>query len=229
MDNVANIVETLPPGMLDRTPTVKPFKTTISDPETAAALNNYQLAGKVMNNLKDRTSIDPALLSSARKAASGPTAKHAFPLAALYNVQLLLQTHPDPRYRSQINPALTLDQNIRSEEDRAWMTFTLRSAGSMTKGQAQEAIKTLTEGFQYFSSGSEVWPEAVSLTGTLKGWPEAKLLAQRCEKEQPVVAKACALAALSPAETDAANREAQAKADLAAKQVGNSMMRKIGF
>lgn len=229
MDNVANTVETLPPEMLDRTPTLKPFKAAISHAETATALNNYQLAGKVMNDLQDRTSISPALLSSARKAASGPTAKHAFPLAALYNVQLALQAHPDPRYRSQVDPALTLDQNIRSEEDRAWTTFTLRAAGSMSKGKSQEALKTLTEGFQYFSAGSEVWPEAVTLTGQLKGWPEAKLLAKRCEKEQPVVAKACTQAALSPVEADAANREAQAKADLAAKQVGHSMMRKIGF
>ena len=200
MDTLAKSVDALPPTREDPAGRVAPWKQMQSDPQTATILNNYRLATQALANLEDPKA--PAL---AQQAASGPTARHALPLLALYKSRLA-----QPARAAAVNakdPGAVLDANLTSDADRSWAVYLERAMQLQSSRQYPAARRVMDTGFAYFDTARDAWPEAIRFTGQTQGWPQAKTLAASCAKRFAGMAAACNEAASSPAEQTAANAD----------------------
>lgn len=215
LDAVARAAESLPDDIANREATTDPLVRAQKDKRTAALFKNYQLAAQVM--------VDPAApeaLKLARQAASGPSARHALPLLALYRAQ---QAQPATgKRRKDDTVANLLDTNLKSEQDRAWVVYMERSTQLEASGQRKAATRLMDEGLAYFDQASDVWPQAIEFYGQTAGWDQAKKMAQSCNGRFKSMAAACTSAAATPQERAEQARKSEEKSE----QLVNKLFKK---
>lgn len=205
IDALARAVEAAPTAQGDADPIVAPLVAARKEKRTAAILANYELAFRALG-----APGDPASLAAAKRATSEPTAAHAVPLFALYTV---LGQQPVVQNRRVTDPGQVLEANFRSEQDRAWKLYTVRSAGLRATNGTPAAKKVIESGLAFFGKAEDAWPDAIRFYGETQGWDEAKRRAAECGKQFRRAAARCTAAAASPAEQAEADRKAKAKTD----------------
>jgi Zn-dependent protease with chaperone function len=211
IDALSLAVTPFPDLLVNQEPATKPLQKVLQDRRTAAILNNYAIAFKVINAPKEPKSLDLA-----RKAATGPTASHAVPLFALYTV---LNEQRASAGRQKSDPGQVLEGNFLSEPDRAWITYQERSKRLQDGRQIAAARKVMDQGLGYFQNAEEAWPDAIRFYGEVQGWEEAKRMATSCGKNFRRMSARCTQAAASPAEQKEAERKNKEKADQLAKKL----------
>lgn len=204
-DALAHAIEATPAIQSDADPVVAPLLAARKASPTAAILAHYELAFQALG-----APGDPASLAAARRAATAPTATHAVPLFALYTV---LGQQPGASNRHAADPGQILEENFRSEPDRAWKLYTVRGMELKTAGSAPAAKKVIESGLAYFGKAEDAWPDAIRFYGETQGWDDAKRRAADCGKQFPRASARCHAAAASPAEQAEADRKTQAKAE----------------
>lgn len=207
LDAQAIAAEALPEAFAERTPTGAPLHKALRDKQTAGTLKSYQLAAQALTDLDN-----PKSLEMARQAASGPGARHALPLLALYKAQLA-QKALAPKRKVPADPGTILDANLNSPADRAWLVFVERSAQLEVRGQRAAAARLMEQGIGHFGHAGQAWPQAIQFLGQTRGWDEAKRMAGECSKRFRNMGEACALAAASPAEQAERDRKSKEKTD----------------
>lgn len=205
IDALARAVDASPAAHVDADPVVAPLLAARSDKRTAAILANYELAFRALG-----APGDPASLAAARRATTGPTASHAVPLFALYTV---LGQQPGAPNRRAADPGSILDANFRSEPDRAWKLYAVRSAALKASSNVSTANKVMESGMAYFGKAEDAWPDAIRFYGETQGWDEAKRRAADCGSLFRNAAARCNAAAVSPGEQAEADRKAKVKAE----------------
>lgn len=205
IDTLARAVDASSAAPDDAEPVVAPLAAARKEQRTVTILANYDLAFRALS-----APGDPASLSAAKRAATGPTAMHAVPLFALYTVT---GQQPGPQNRRGADPGQILEANFRSEQDRSWKLYMVRSASLKTASGMPAAKKVLESGLVYFGKAEDAWPDAIRFYGETQGWDEAKRRAADCGKQFRHAAARCTAAAVSPSEQAEADRKAKAKAE----------------
>ena len=205
IDTLARAVDAAPGAITDGDPVVAPLQAARKDKRTAAILANYELAFRALG-----APADPASLAAAKRATAEPTAAQAVPLFALYTV---LEQQPGARNPRSPDPGLVLDANFRSEPDRAWKLYVIRSAGLRKSSGPAAAKKVIESGMAYFGNAESAWPDTIQFYGETAGWDEAKRRAAACGKLFRHAAARCTAAAVSPAEQAEADRKLKVKGD----------------
>nr|WP_246165186.1 M48 family metalloprotease [Pigmentiphaga aceris] len=207
MDALAATAESVPPGQISETATVAPWLAAQRSRDTAKTLAHYQLAAKALEDPKA-----PDAMTYAREAASGTTATHAYPLVALYKVQAAQAASSNNR-RLPADPGTTLDANLASTADRAWLSVVERSSQLNSAGKSKQAQQVMDQGFAYFGDAANAWPDAIAFYAPLRGWDEAKRMAQTCSQRFSNMANACRDAAASPADKARSEQLTKQKVD----------------
>ncbi len=203
-DILARLVDATPELQADRAAVTAPLKAMLSDRRTAQILKNYALAYQALN-----APDSPQALTWAKQASAAPTNTHLVPLLALYTVASSQSTPVRglPRDLTQL-----FEDNIKSENDRAWLAYTERSTRLKQRGQRVDATRVLELGLAHFAQAEDVLPFAVSYYGETEGWTKAKEKAQECARRFPGMARRCEGAAQSPSEMAAVKKQEEQRA-----------------
>lgn len=193
LDALTPEVSTLIAGKPRPSPTVKPWTTVKEASRTASILKNYQLATDAQEALQ-RQDI-PGARRLAISSASGATALHALP-----TLQLGWAEAATSQGNANARTLAVLDRNLRSEPDRAWHVYVLRSNALLGAGQTKQARGLMAEGFDYFNDSPYAWPDQITFVAKVDGWDSAKKLAGQCAQKFPSQEAACRTAAQSPSD-----------------------------
>jgi predicted Zn-dependent protease len=200
LDTLAQAADALPSEVANRTPTEKALQQALKNKRTAAIIKNYSYAAQALQDVSAANA-----LSLAQKSTSGITEKHAFPVVALNDA---LEARGKNR-----EAANALSANLASPNDAAWIVYVKRSEQLLQSGNASAANKVFQQGFAQYQKASAIWPQSVKFTGRIRGWSEAKKLAEICASRFSVMAGQCRDAAASPAEIAERERLSKAKTD----------------
>ena len=215
MDAVAIAADDVPPKLLGKKPVVKPFNAIRSSGTVASMLKSFSFA---MKGLENPNAVDA--YDNAKKSAVGSNNRFAYSAIAVFKTQLASALNGN--VGSSVGLGRSLDANINSEQDRAWKVYVTKAEFLARLGQVPAAKNTMDQGFAYFSSAGEAWPEAILFYGHYESWDKAKKMAATCSKEFPALAKACKTAAITPAEKAEMDRRAQENAN----RLVNKLMKK---
>lgn len=207
LDAMAVAADSLPPSVSTRKPIKKPLEQVINQPRTNQIIKNFNLATKALQDLQSSDS-----LKLAKQSATGPTGKFAYNLMALNNAMSATQKSGQ-NFKGLATNGSVLDSNLASEPDRAWIAYKTRVNQLADNGQSVAATNLMNQGFSYFQSAKDAWPDAIEYYGNHVSWEKAKELSAECSKRFPSVAKSCQLAAQTPTEKAEADRIAKQKAD----------------
>ena len=202
MDAVAIAADDVPPKILAKKPVVKPFNAVRNSGSVASMLKSFGYAMKGLENPNAADAYD-----NAKKSAAGVNSRYAYSALAVFKTQLASALNGNAG--SSIGLGRSLDTNINSEQDRAWKVYVTKADFLARMGQVPAAKNTMDQGFAYFNSAGEAWPEAILFYGQYESWDKAKKMAATCAKEFPGLAKACKTAAITPAEKAEMDRRAQ--------------------
>lgn len=208
IERQAVAAESLSPELASRDPVFGPLDAARQRPNTATALQNYQLASEVMQDI-----TSPTALKKAQKAASGPTATHAMPLSALFKAQRASAVSLVRSPQQRIEPGNVHNRNFNSPPDRAWRAYVEHALYLQSRGDVAAANKTIDSGMSHFRNAPEAWPQAIQFYGQTKGWQVAKNMANECGKIYKAMADSCSAASVSPAEKAEADRVSKEKAN----------------
>lgn len=216
MDALAKIVESRSEFLIDREPRLAELKKLRSSRTFTTITTNYKYAFEAMGSLGSQKALQLAL-----NASKGPTSTHAYPAIALYRARVALLAQgarvggPIPR-----DPGVSLDGNISSEHDRAWIAVVERANQRIGQGDQRGAERLLTSAWEPFKSSYETWPDFIRYAGQLKGWGQAKTLAETCVNNLPKnYHKACTMAALAPAEQAEIQRQTEKNTEALTKKL----------
>lgn len=218
IDNLAQIVDKNPSLFADQAPVVAPLKRLRQKPEFVEITKNYGDAFEAMRDVGSAKAA--ALVKSARK---GRTRTHAYPVMAAYQVERYRITHGIVDSPAGATASGILLDNLGSAQNSAWRLVVTRVDDLKTLGQRDKAIAELDAAWATYAKGPYAWPDYISRIGELKGWDKAKALASACSSTFSFEAKACAEAALTPAER--AEREQRSKQQ--GEQLANKMAGKL--
>ena len=215
MDAVAIAADDVPPKLLGKKPVVKPFNSVRNSGAVSSMLKSF---GFAMKGLENPNAIDA--YDNAKKSAGGANAKYAYSAIAVFKTQLASILNGNAANANGLGRGL--DLNINSEPDRAWKVYVTKADFFARMGQVPAAKTVMDQGFSYFNSAGEAWPEAILFYGQYESWDKAKKMAATCAKEFPGLAKACKTAAITPAEKAEMDRRAQENAN----RLVNKLMKK---
>ncbi|MBV6273851.1 M48 family metalloprotease [Alcaligenaceae bacterium CGII-47] len=215
LDRLTMAIDELPLEDLQFDATTKPWRQARAQRRTAATLRNYQMAVQAVTQLDH-----PKAYTWARQSAAGVTATHAFPLDVLVKAQMA-RGAAQSRAMNPATASAVLDRNIAAPSDRAWISYATRSQALLRAGQTARAQAIINQGFNYFNDAPEVWPATIAMMAATQGVDEAKRLAQTCAQRFPNIGGACQMAARSPAEKAAADRQAEQKAEALLNRIMN--------
>lgn len=210
-DALAELTDQAPELLTEREPVTAPLRAVLTEARTAQVLSHYELAFKALES-----PASPEAFGWARQAASGWTEAHAVPVFALYRVA---KAQPAAARSLARDAGELLEANIESESDRAWITYTERSARLKDGGRRDAAKRVVERGLAHFGQAEEAMPFAVRFHGETEGWEKAKTMAQACSERFPRAAARCSGAARSPSEVADLQRKEQQKADQLVKKV----------
>ena len=213
IERQASATENISDAVLSKDPVVASLIEARKRPSTAKALQNYQWASKVFQDVSNKDAVEMA-----RKAASGPTANHAMPLIALYLAQGAVDKNPSHRSKQRVDQGKVLELNFNSPADRAWKAYVVRAQQFQASGDITSATKTIDAGLSVFRKAPEAWPQAIQFYGQTKSWKIAKNMEKECTLEHKSMESACRAAAVSPAEQAETDRKSKSKSDKAVDQ-----------
>lgn len=214
IDTLAEVAEAYPAVAVHREAVVQPLDRVRKERRTAPILQNYETAFKVID-----APDAPTAVTSARGAASGPTATHAVPLYALYVATQEQVSRSRTAAAQRQDPSQLLEANFNAESDRAWITYRERSTRLKEGRQTAAAQRTVERGLASFAQAEEVQPYVVRFYGETGGWDDARKRAQACARDFPRAARRCQRAAISPVEQAQLDKQDKTKQDDFFKQM----------
>lgn len=208
IDAMAINADSLSPSVLTRKPVKKPLMQARQQARTSQILRNFDLATRTLQDLQN-----PESIKLAKQSTSGPSAKFAYNLLALNNAISASQKSGQSFIKGMASNGSVLDVNLASEPDRSWATYKTRVNQLADAGQRAAANSLMDQGFAYFNSAKDAWPDAIEYYGNHVSWDKAKELSAQCSKRFPSIAQSCHLAAQTPSEKAESDRIARQKAD----------------
>lgn len=215
MDAVAIASDDVPSKFVGKKPVTKSLNAIRSSGSVAGMLKSFNFA---MKGLENPNAIDA--YDNAKKSAIGTNGKYAYSAIAVFKTQLASALNGNTA--NAVGVSRSLDLNINSEQDRAWKVYVTKADFLARLGQVPAAKNVMDQGFAYFYSAGEAWPDAILFYGQYESWDKAKKLADSCAKDFPGLAKACKTAAITPAEKAEMDRRAQENAN----RLVNKLMKK---
>lgn len=215
LDRLTAAVDLLPPEEVKEEATTTPWLKAQGERRTAQTLKNYQSAIQALQNLES-----PTAMGLARKAASGPTARHTLPLHALFKAQLA-QAGAKKGGRAPSRAGDVLQRNMAAEPDRSWFSYAEYATQLLAQNRKSEAAKVIDMGLSYFGNAPDAWPQAIGFYGQTRGWSAAKQRAEECKRKFARLAQACSNAAASPADIAQQQKASEEKAAAIVKRLFN--------
>ncbi len=91
--------------------------------------------------------------------------------------------------------AKALQDNMNSNQHRAWRSYMIYSEQMLKQGKPSEARRVLDQGFKYFEEAPKAWVEYIGMQVKFKDTKKAEALVQECGKRFKGYLPACSRAA----------------------------------